>query len=439
MTSFEQNSRLLQRIKELELENEILRGKISNDQTTIKEFPKIDSNFSLDEYKRYGRQMIVPEFGSLSSQIKLSDSIVLVVGAGGLGSPALQYLSAAGIGSIGIIDDDIVDTSNLHRQIIHSTSTVGEFKCESAKSFITKLNPHVHVTTYPTKLSNENAFEIIEQYDLVLDCTDHPAIRYLINDVCVLLGKTIVSGSGLKSDGQFTILNFENIGPCYRCFYPQPPNPSTVTSCSDGGVIGPAIGLVGTAMAMEAIKILTKFYTKDNFKPFLASYSAYPNQQIRTFKMRPKQENCLVCGRKKSITKEQIKNGGINYVEFCGKVVIDPIDEKYRISVQEYNDKIKNKQRHTLIDVRPKEQYHITNLPGSINIEWDPTFRKLDSLEEYMDSINKTDDIYLICRFGNDSQLAAKKLIDMGYKNVKELKGGLNKWTDEIDQNIPKY
>ncbi|KAI5951182.1 cnxF [Candida jiufengensis] len=437
MTSTSQEVELLRKIKELEIENEKLKN--DNSQLKNQEFSKIDDKFSLDEYKRYGRQMIVPQFGSLDSQMKLSKSKILVVGAGGLGSPALQYLAAAGVGIIGIIDDDKVDTSNLHRQIIHNTAMVGQYKCDSAKDFIKKLNPHVRVYTCPTKLTNENAFEIVGNYDLVLDCTDHPAIRYLINDVCVILGKTIVSGSGLKADGQFTVLNFENFGPCYRCFYPQPPSPSSVTSCSDGGVIGPAIGLVGVSMAMETIKILTGYYKKDNFQPFLASYSAYPNQQIRTFKMRPRQRNCLVCGEHRSITKEQIENGDINYVEFCGKVVQEPIDDKYRISVTDYYELIEDNYDHTLIDVRPKEQFNITNLPNSINIEWDPAFRKLESLDDYIDNTDKTSEIYLVCRFGNDSQLAAKKLIDMGYKNVKELKGGLNKWTDEIDPTIPKY
>ena len=209
---------LLARIAQLELENEQLKQQ-NGKKSQHEQFNKIDDNFSLDEYKRYGRQMIVPQFGSLESQIKLKNSKVLVVGAGGLGSPALLYLSSAGIGKIGIIDPDTVDTSNLHRQVIHNTEMVGEFKCISAQNYINKLNPHVVVEVYPTALNNDNAFGIVLQYDLVLDCTDHPAVRYLINDVCVLLGKTIVSGSGLKSDGQLTVLNFANSGPCYRCFY----------------------------------------------------------------------------------------------------------------------------------------------------------------------------------------------------------------------------
>ncbi|KAI5955475.1 cnxF [Candida theae] len=337
---------LRRKIELLELENERLK-KTSSEGTHP--YSKVDGWFSLDEYKRYGRQMIVPEFGSLESQKKLKSSKVLVVGTGGLGSPALEYLSAAGVGTIGIVDDDVVDTSNLHRQVIHQTGAVGTYKCESARYFITRINPHVQITTYPIRLSNDNAFEVISKYDLVLDCTDHPAVRYLINDVCVILGKTIVSGSGLKSDGQFTILNFENEGPCYRCFYPQPPSPSSVTSCADGGVIGPAIGMVGVAMAMETIKIITRYYTKKNFSPFLSSYSAYPYQQIRRFKMRPRQQNCLVCGANKEVTKEKIESGQIDYVSFCGKVIYEPLEQEYRISVADYNALSKTDSDHTNI------------------------------------------------------------------------------------------
>ncbi|CAX45373.1 MPT synthase sulfurylase, putative [Candida dubliniensis CD36] len=431
---------LLAKIAQLEFENNQLKQQQHGLKSKNEQFCKIDENFSLDEYKRYGRQMIVPQFGSLESQIKLKNSKVLVVGAGGLGSPALLYLSSAGIGTIGIIDHDTVDTSNLHRQVIHNTEMVGEFKCISAQNYIKKLNPHVIVDVYPTTLSNDNAFDIISQYDLVLDCTDHPAVRYLINDVCVLLGKTIVSGSGLKSDGQLTVLNFANSGPCYRCFYPQPPSPASVTSCSDGGVIGPAIGLVGVAMAVETIKIITGYYTKDNFVPFLTSYSGYPQQQLRAFKMRKRQKDCAVCGENPQISRRIIEDGTINYKTFCGRVTFDPIDDKFRISPKDYDRVVQNKQRHILLDVRPREQFQITHLPNAINVQWDPVFRKADTIQQYLpEDSTKDNEIYVVCRFGNDSQLAAKKLLDLGYSNVRDIIGGLDKWSDDVDSKIPKY
>lgn len=439
---------LLEKIKALELENKQLKdvnvmGK-SNENTIDYDakFPKIDEHFSLDEYKRYGRQMIVPEFGSRKSQIRLKEAKILVIGAGGLGCPALLYLSASGIGEIGIIDDDIVDVSNLHRQVLHTTESVGLYKCESAKRYISKLNPHVKVITYPFRLSNENATSIIGKYDLILDCTDSPNSRYLINDASVVCGKTIVSGSGLKTDGQLSVLNFNKIGPCYRCFYPKPPSPNSVTSCTDGGVVGPAIGLVGITMALEAIKVLTKFYTNDNFKPFLSMYSGYPQQQIRVFKMRNKQPNCVVCGNEPTITEATLVNNEINYAEFCGKVNPDVLKPELRISVKEYHDYIQNPLNNNsiLIDVRPKEQYEITRLPNSINIEWEPTLYKATDLESYLPSNIKESDIFVVCRYGNDSQAAAKKFIeDFGLTKVKDIKGGINKWSEEIDQNIPKY
>ncbi|KAI3402678.2 cnxF [Candida oxycetoniae] len=427
------------KIQKLEEENSRLSALVGN-ALYGKESFKVDEYFTLDEYKRYGRQMIVPQFGSLSAQKKLQRAKVLVVGAGGLGSPLLQYLSAAGVGTIGIIDNDTVDTSNLHRQIIHTTETLGCYKCDSAKSYINRLNPHTDVKCFAERLTHDNAFDIIDQYELILDCTDHPAIRYLISDVCVILGKTVVSGSGLKAEGQFTILNFKNFGPCYRCFYPDPPSPAFVVSCSDGGVIGPAIGIVGVAMAMEAIKVLTDFYTVDNFHPFLASYSAYPSQNMRSFKMRSKQASCISCGNSPTITKECIKEGRLDYATFCGRQIFEQLDASHRVSVQQYATIHNAGNKHILIDVRPKEQFEITSLPGSINIAWEPEFRKLDSIEKYLPpNTNKCDPIYVICRFGNDSQLAAAKLLRMGYEQTKDIIGGLNKWTDDIDQSIPKY
>ncbi|ODV80995.1 uncharacterized protein CANTADRAFT_25292 [Suhomyces tanzawaensis NRRL Y-17324] len=436
------NEQLLARIKELEQENEQLKAQATLQSKSTSSFPKIDDNFSLDEYKRYGRQMIVPDFGSLPSQIKLKNSSILVVGAGGLGCPALLYLSAAGIGKIGIIDDDLVDTSNLHRQVLHTTETVGIHKCESARRYINKLNPHVVVETYQFRLQNDNAFDIVSKYDLVLDCTDTPATRYLINDVSVLCGKTIVSGSGLKTEGQLSILNFNNKGPCYRCFYPKPPSPESVTSCSDGGVIGPVIGLLGITMAVETIKILTGYYTDETFKPFLSMYSAYPQQQLRVFKMRNRKPDCAVCGNLPQILKETILENQIDYAAFCGTVNSNVLNPDERIDVKKYSELLNKNNSQVLLDVRPKEQFGITKLANSINIQWDPIFKKAESIDEYLpQNFDKSkDSVYVVCRYGNDSQLATRKMIDeLGFKNVKDLIGGLNKWSEVVDSTVPQY
>lgn len=430
---------LVQRIKQLELENALLKNELSKpDSPQI--FEKADSTFCLEEYKRYGRQMIVPEFGSLPSQTRLKASKILVIGAGGLGCPALLYLGAAGVGKIGIVDDDTVDISNLHRQVLHTTESVGVLKCESARRYLRRLNPHVDVETHPVRLSNGNAFEIISKYDLVVDCTDTPATRYLINDVSVLCGKTIVSGSGVKTDGQFTILNFQNKGPCYRCFYPKPPRPESISTCSDAGVLGSAIGLTGVALATETIKVLTGYYD-ESFKPFLNMYTGYPQQTMRVFKMRSRQPGCVVCGSEPSISRLTIETNGIDYSAFCGRINTDVLAPELRISVQELHG-ILPEPRTILLDVRPKEQFQITCVPNSINIAWEHGLSRMDSIDQLIpvDFDKETDILYVICRYGNDSQLATRKLKDeLGFKNVKDVKGGLNKWSSDIDPTIPIY
>lgn len=430
---------LLQRIQELETENAELRQTQVPCNSQI--FEKVDSHFSLEEYKRYGRQMIVPEFGSLPAQKRLKNASILVVGAGGLGCPALLYLGGAGIGKIGIVDNDTVDISNLHRQVLHTTETVGMLKCESAKRYINRLNPHVEVVTHAERLTNDNSFDIISGYDLVVDCTDTPATRYLINDVSVLCGKTIVSGSGVKTEGQFTILNFQNTGPCYRCFHPTPPKPESVSTCSDAGVLGPAIGLTGIALAVETIKVLTGHYD-GTFKPFLSMYSAYPLQTMRVFKMRNRQPQCAACGTHPKISKEDIQAGSVDYALFCGSINCNVLSELQRVDVKQYEANRKANPKSLLIDVRPKEQFLIANLPNSINIDWTSKMSKLDSISEFLPkNFDKAEDeVFVICRYGNDSQLAAKKLIDeLNFKRVKDIKGGMYKWSCDIDPTIPIY
>lgn len=440
--------RLIERVKALESENKSLRALQSSPLNIVSDTKDLphesarDDLLTLDEYKRYGRQIIVPTFGSIGGQMSLKRSRILVVGAGGLGCPALLYLAAAGVGHIGIIDNDRVDTSNLHRQILHSQETLGMLKCESAKRNLQKLNPFVEIKLYPFLLSNDNAFEIFEKYDVILDCTDTPATRYLINDVCVLIGRPLVSGAGLKSDGQLTILNLKENWPCYRCLYPKPPDPGSITSCSEGGVIGPAIGLVGISMALETIKIVTGFYNNADSKPFMLVYSGYPLQQYRLFKIRNRQPNCSVCGSNPDITKEDIRDNIIDYGLFCGKLNPNVLDSKLRVSVQDYNKYMKERKEHLLLDVRPKEQFDIVHLPHSINIQWDSELRKENNIDSKL-PVNFDKDktpVFVICRYGNDSQLAAKKLIEeMHFKSVKDIQGGISKWSEIVDPSMPQY
>lgn len=416
------------RLQQLEAEVAELREKLKKDDTSRAQSEI--NGLSLEEYSRYGRQMIVPQFNSLEGQVSLKSSKILVVGAGGLGCPALLYLTGAGVGAIGIVDGDTVETSNLHRQVLHTTDSVGMNKSQSAKRQLSRLNPHVEITCHPYWLDSRNAFDIISHYDVVVDCTDAPAIRYLINDVSVLCGKTVVSGSGVRAEGQVTVLNFENSGPCYRCFYPKAPAPDSVSSCGDAGVLGPAIGLTGTAIAVEVIKVLTGAY-HGSFSPFLAMYSAYPNQSMRHFRMRPRQKNCAVCSKDATITRQTVESGEVDYAHFCGSVSVAQIPKEHRYEPRMAQEKMSEL---SIIDVRPNEQFRIASLPHSVNIPW-AELRKRSAVPEFEES----DSLLAVCRYGNDSQSAVQKLHELGFKNVVDLHGGLRRWSSEVDPNFPLY
>ncbi|CAI4441329.1 BAP_1a_G0024470.mRNA.1.CDS.1 [Saccharomyces cerevisiae] len=428
-------------LEALRLENAQLREQLAKREDSSRDYP-----LSLEEYQRYGRQMIVEETGGVAGQVKLKNTKVLVVGAGGLGCPALPYLAGAGVGQIGIVDNDVVETSNLHRQVLHDSSRVGMLKCESARQYITKLNPHINVVTYPVRLNSSNAFDIFKGYNYILDCTDSPLTRYLVSDVAVNLGITVVSASGLGTEGQLTILNFNNIGPCYRCFYPTPPPPNAVTSCQEGGVIGPCIGLVGTMMAVETLKLILGIYTNENFSPFLMLYSGFPQQSLRTFKMRGRQEKCLCCGKNRTITKEAIEKGEINYELFCGARNYNVCEPDERISVDAFQRIYKDDEflaKHIFLDVRPSHHYEISHFPEAVNIpikNLRDMNGNLKKLQEKLPSVEKDSNIVILCRYGNDSQLATRLLKDkFGFSNVRDVRGGYFKYIDDIDQTIPKY
>lgn len=430
------SAELFQELESLRLENAELKKKL--DQKKDTGYP-----MTIEEYKRYGRQMIVEGTGGVSGQLKLRNSKVLVVGAGGLGCPALLYLVGAGIGRIGIIDDDTVDTSNLHRQVLHNTGKVGMLKCESAKQVLNALNPFVNVKTYPVRLDGSNAFEIFQEYDFILDCTDTPLARYLISDVATILSKTVVSASGLGTDGQLTILNFNNTGPCYRCFYPIPPSPNSVSSCQEGGVIGPCIGVVGVMMVVEAFKLITGIYNEENFSPFLKLYSGYPDQSIRTFKMRGRQRNCVCCGENPSITRQAIESGLINYTSFCGSRDYNVCDPKERMSVSDFNKHYSQRKDFVFLDVRPSHHYGISHFTNSQNIPL-KSLRDMGGsfprLQQAIPSISTDSEVVVVCRHGNDSQLATRLLKDeFGILDVKDIRGGFFKYIDEVDPSIPKY
>lgn len=401
----------------------------------------VDDFFSTEEYARYSRQMSVPNFGGVDGQKRIKNSRVLIIGAGGLGCPAALYLAGAGVGEIGISDGDSVDLSNLHRQIIYNMDSIGKKKVDCVEMAINKLNSHVKVKKIPFMVKNENAFEIISKFDFILDCTDRPQTRYLINDVSVLCKKTLVCGSGLKSNGQFSVFNFNNQGPCYRCFFPKPPLPEHVGLCSEEGVIGPMIGIVGNAMAFEVMKLILGQYSNQNFEPFIGIYSGYP-QRIEYFKMRNKSQSCEVCSINPNVTKEKIESLELNYDHFCQKKTIFKLSSEHRINVKQYCEIRKqdvNMNNHLVIDVRPQFQFQILRLKKSINIDWN-ILKHLDNIDAFIPPYFNNDEktIYVICRHGIDSQVAVKKLIeDMNFTNVKDIVGGISKWNEFKNEKIP--
>lgn len=344
-------------------ENKHLRKKIVELESKLGQSNQQDHEWplTLEEYQRYGRQLITPQVG-INGQLALKNSKVLVVGAGGLGSPALAYLAGAGVGHIGIVDNDSVDVSNLHRQIIHNTDTVNTPKVISAKKFIEKLNPNVRVVCHEQRLAPQNAFTIAQGYNLILDCTDTPATRYLVNDTAVILSIPLISASALKAEGQISVLNYKS-GPCYRCLFPIPPPPDSVLSCGDGGILGPVVGIMGVTQSIEAIKVLCDKY--DDFVPFLGIYNAYSFPPWRYMQMRGRKSSCSVCGDNPTISRESIENGSVDYVEFCGRPSAIGLARDYRI-VPEAFEKLKIG-HNTILDVRESLQYSICSLPGSIS------------------------------------------------------------------------
>lgn len=372
------------------------------------------------EYRRYGRQLIMPEVG-LQGQLRLRSSAVLIVGAGGLGCPAAAYIAGAGMGTLGIVDGDTVEESNLHRQILHSTSKVGMSKVESALNNLKSLNPNVRYYSYNTRLSPQNALDIFSEYDLILDCTDTPASRYLISDTCVLLGKPLVSASALRTEGQLMILNNPprapgdpSGGPCYRCVFPKPPPAESVVSCGEGGILGPVVGVMGVLQALEAIKLIAAGIEKPqspsedtmmeidgaspnssgrqqstgstNSKPSLLLFSAYSNPQFRSFGLRTRKPKCAACSAHATVTPEALMSGSMDYVQFCGAVSpVDALAPEERISALDYeqaratslisgvngSSPLANGSsgaQHILLDVREKVQFDLAHLDGSINI-----------------------------------------------------------------------
>ncbi len=392
---------------------------------------KSNADFSLDEILRYSRHLIMPEVG-MEGQKKLKMAKVLVVGAGGLGSPIAMYLAAAGVGKIGIVDFDVVDLTNLQRQIIHSTSDIGKLKSNSARETINGINPYVEVQTYETQLTSQNALDIIREYDVIIDGTDNFPTRYLINDACVLLGKPNVYGSIFRFDGQVSVFCAKGAstsggdaarGPCYRCLYPVPPPPGLVPSCSEGGVLGVLPGIIGSLQALEAIKLIIG--KGDNLVGKLLLFDALKmNFQELKLKNNP---DCPVCGKNPTI--RQL----IDYEDFCGITVRDEprTNQEDEITVEELKKRLDQGEDIFILDVREQQEYQISNLNGHLI--------PLNELSSRVNELDSAKEIIVHCKTGNRSSRAVAMLRQMGFKKLKNLSGGIIAWSERIDAIIPKY
>ena len=384
------------------------------------------TELSKDEIARYSRHLILPEVG-MEGQKKLKAASILLIGAGGLGSPLALYLAAAGIGRLGLVDFDVVEESNLQRQIIHGTKDVGKLKVDSAKESINDINPNVQVDTYNTGLTSENAMEIIAKYDMVIDGTDNFPTRYLVNDACVLLGKPNVYGSIFRFEGQSSVFWAEK-GPCYRCLYPEPPPPGMVPSCAEGGVIGILPGIVGLLQANEGVKLILGQGT-----PLIGRLLLFNalDMKFRELKLK-KDPTCPVCGENPTVTEL------IDYNEFCG---VPTAGEEQELSEDIAPDEITPAQvkarldagdDFVLVDVREPHEWEICNIEGARLIPMSEFESRIDELDPDMD-------IVVHCKMGGRSASVQDVLNANGFGNVKNMVGGITRWADEVDSSMPKY
>jgi adenylyltransferase/sulfurtransferase len=376
-----------------------------------------------EELLRYSRHLILPEVG-LQGQRRLKAASVLLVGAGGLGSPLALYLAAAGVGRLGIVDFDRVDESNLQRQILHGTSSVGRSKLESAKLRLADVNPHVRVDLHETRLTSENALELIREYDVVADGTDNFPTRYLVNDACVLLEKPNVYGSIFRFEGQASVFDARK-GPCYRCLYPDPPPPGLVPSCAEGGVLGVLPGVIGVIQGIETIKLILG--VGETLIGRLLLFDALA-LRFRELKLR-KDPNCPLCGKQRTIT------ALIDYEQFCGLAPAGHGADDgagWEIGARALAEKSERGEDFMLVDVREPHEYEIARIPGS-------TLIPLNSLPERLAELDSSREIVLHCHHGQRSMRALEFLRQSGYRKLKNLRGGIDSWSREVDPSVPRY
>lgn len=382
---------------------------------------KVD--LSREEVLRYSRHLILPDVG-LEGQRKLKAASVLVVGSGGLGSPISLYLAAAGIGCIGIVDYDVVELSNLQRQILHSTPRVGTPKVESARQRLLELNPHIHVETYNEVLTSQNMERIATGYDILVDGTDNFPTRYLLNDYSVFSGKPYVYGSIFRFEGQVSVFDARS-GPCYRCLFPEPPPPGMVPTCAEGGVMGVLPGTIGTLQATEVIKLILGIGVPLIGRLLLydALESSFQNIQLR------KNPACVVCGEHPTITHL------IDYEQFCGTPASHPAElapQSWDIEPIELAKRLQHGENIRLLDVREAVEQQVSSLPGALHIPY-------GHLSSRLHELSKDEEIVAFCRTGSRSSYAVQLLHSQGYTKAKNLRGGINAWAREVDKTMLQY
>jgi len=377
---------------------------------------------SKDEIQRYSRHLIMPEVG-MEGQLKLKRARVLTIGTGGLGAPLGLYLAAAGVGHLGLVDFDVVDSSNLQRQVTFTTADVGKPKSEAAKARLSALNPAIDIVSYETRLTSDNALDLFRDYDIIVDGTDNFPTRFLVNDACVLLGKPNVYGSIFRFEGQATVFGYPG-GPCYRCLYPEPPPPGLVPSCAEGGVLGVLPGIVGSIQAMETIKLILG--RGDSLAGRLLLFDALA-MKFRELKLR-KNPNCPMCGEHRTINKL------IDYYEFCGvrgEEAPAPNVQVPEITPRELKARLDRGDDLFILDVREPHEFQICNLKGHLI--------PLGELPRRVHELDSSREIVAHCRSGKRSAEAVDFLRKAGFRKILNLKGGILAWSDEVDPSVPKY
>ena len=380
------------------------------------------ARLSNEEILRYSRHLIMPEVG-MDGQLKLKGAKVLLIGTGGLGAPLGLYLTAAGVGKIGLVDFDVVDFTNLQRQVTFGTTDIGRKKTEAARERLANLNPDIEIGTYETMLTSENALEIFQDYDVIVDGTDNFPTRYLVNDACILLGKPNVYGSIFRFEGQVTVFGMPH-GPCYRCLYPEPPPPGLVPSCAEGGVLGVLPGIIGSLQAMETIKLLLG--TGDSLAGRLLLFDALA-LKFRELKLR-KNDNCPVCGSHPTITKL------IDYYQFCGVRGEEAPDVDLHvpeITPRELKHRLDKGDDLFILDVREPHEYQICNLNGHLI--------PLGELPRRAHELDSSREIIAHCRSGKRSAEAVDFLRKAGFRKILNLRGGILSWSTEVDPSVPRY